>query len=119
MGTMKCVLVVDDDRDIRVTLSEALRDEGYEVIEAENGAMALEALATTPVDIVLLDLMMPGMDGPAFLRVFERERPKQPPIVALTASRPGAPPPGVNRLLHKPVGLEPILKAIEELCSAP
>lgn len=66
---MATVLVVDDDDDIRITLYEALTDEGYEVIEAADGAEGLEQLcrAQQPL-VVLLDLMMPRLNGAGFLR---------------------------------------------------
>jgi two-component system KDP operon response regulator KdpE len=57
------VLVVDDDRQVRSFLRQALTTEGYVVTEAASGAEALEALPRTPSDAVLLDLSMPGMSG--------------------------------------------------------
>ncbi|HET8540984.1 MAG TPA: response regulator [Anaeromyxobacter sp.] len=60
---MVTVLVVDDERDIREAVSEALKDEGYEVVDATDGAEALRQLRAHHPDIVLLDLMMPGMNG--------------------------------------------------------
>ena len=61
------VLVVDDEPRIRRTLGRALTGHGYEVEEAEDGAKALEVLAERPVDVVVLDLVMPGIDGFAVL----------------------------------------------------
>ncbi len=61
---MRCdVLLVEDDERIRQALGLALADEGCEVVEAESGEEALRRLATTDVDVVLLDLMLPGIDG--------------------------------------------------------
>ncbi len=61
--TMAAVLVVDDEFDIREAVSEVLADEGFEVFAAQDGAEALrKARAHHPV-LVLLDLMMPGMNG--------------------------------------------------------
>ena len=57
------LLLVDDDERIRLALGLALEDEGYEVVEAASGEAALELLATAAVDVVLLDLMLPGVDG--------------------------------------------------------
>jgi len=56
-------LLVDDDERIRLALGLALEDEGYEVVEAASGEAAVELLATAAVDVVLLDLMLPGVDG--------------------------------------------------------
>ncbi len=62
------VLVVDDEESLRDICREALTEHGYEVIEAENGAMALDILRKDPsVDIVLSDLKMPEMDGLALI----------------------------------------------------
>ncbi len=61
---MSCgVLLVEDDERIRQALGLALADEGFDVVEAESGEEALRRLATTGVDVVLLDLMLPGIDG--------------------------------------------------------
>lgn len=57
------ILVVDDDVDIRDTLRELLELEGYTSIGAANGQEALEQLRRHPVSVILLDLMMPVMDG--------------------------------------------------------
>jgi two-component system, OmpR family, response regulator MtrA len=57
------LLLVEDDERIRQALGLALADEGCDVIEAESGEQALGLLVTTTVDVVLLDLMLPGMDG--------------------------------------------------------
>ncbi|MEO7003301.1 MAG: response regulator [Ktedonobacterales bacterium] len=58
------VLVVDDDQGIRETLRQVLEDAGYHVIEAPDGAMALDVLRSSPHRLVaLVDLMMPKLDG--------------------------------------------------------
>ncbi len=57
------ILLVEDDARIRQALGLALADEGCQVVEAESGEQALERLDSTTVDLVLLDLMLPGMDG--------------------------------------------------------
>lgn len=57
------VLVVDDNEDNRLIAATNLEMAGYTVFEAENGERGLEVLAATPVDLVLLDIMMPGIDG--------------------------------------------------------
>lgn len=60
---MKTVLVVDDEPEIRDIIHVYLRNEGYSVIEASNGLEALKALKTNNVQLVILDVMMPQMDG--------------------------------------------------------
>jgi len=57
------ILVVDDDKTNRTLLSIILKKAGYRVMEAEDGQDALAKTLETPVDLVLLDIMMPNMDG--------------------------------------------------------
>ena len=82
------ILVVDDEVDIRRLVSEALEVSGYEVRTAASGEEAIRAAALQLPDLVLLDVMMPGMDG---FTVYERLRAKpvdlRSPIVFLTARR--------------------------------
>lgn len=63
MSTSARVLVVDDSADNRFLLQTLLEDEGYGVVSAENGEAALEVVLTQPLDLILLDVMMPGMSG--------------------------------------------------------
>jgi DNA-binding response OmpR family regulator len=72
MPELARVLVVEDDRIIREVLTLALEDEGYVVRSAVQGQQALEQLRTWPADLIVLDLMLPVMDGWTFLR--ERQR---------------------------------------------
>jgi len=86
------VLVVEDDRDLRESLADALRLEGYEVVCAEHGEAALPHLATGARPfVILLDLMMPVMDGWTFRQELlkDSELAKIPVVVmtAATASR--------------------------------
>jgi CheY-like chemotaxis protein len=84
------VLVVEDQPDIRDFVALVLHNEGYCVTTADNGAVALEKVARKPVDVVLLDMRMPVMDGWAFARAY-RERPgPHAPIVVLTAANDAA-----------------------------
>jgi two-component system, OmpR family, response regulator MprA len=82
---MKCVLLVDDDQDIRETLAELFED-SYRVLVAPNGLVALDVLSRERVDAVVLDLMMPLMDGEALLKELH-ERKQAVPVVLLSASR--------------------------------
>ena len=76
-------LIVDDDPNIREVLSVLLSREGYDVTEAENGTMALEKVNSMAFDIVILDIMMPDMDG---IEVCRRIREKSSvPVLFLTA----------------------------------
>ncbi len=79
-------LVVDDDEGIRSLFRRALEDDGWTVTEAENGAVALEAVAVQPPDLVLLDLMMPVMDGFEFVMHYRKlEGCLQTPVIVVTA----------------------------------
>ena len=69
---MPQILVVEDDASIRGLVSEVLRDDGYEVSEASNGVEALEALGERLPDLIVLDLMMPIMDGWRFVEECRR-----------------------------------------------
>jgi len=80
------VLVVDDDADTRERLQALLRREGWSVATAENGAVALEEVARETPCLILLDLMMPEMDGFTFLRELRaRAEWCAIPVVVLTA----------------------------------
>jgi CheY-like chemotaxis protein len=82
------VLVVDDDSMIRVTLAEALEDEGYKVETAGHGREALEVLGGWRPDVIILDLMMPIMDGWAFrAEQMRRGLAENVPVVVLSAAR--------------------------------
>ncbi|NBP41453.1 MAG: DNA-binding response regulator [Actinobacteria bacterium] len=60
---MQTLLFIEDDRDIRAALRLALEDEGYKVLEANNGASGLKTFSTETVDLVLLDLRLPDLSG--------------------------------------------------------
>ena len=81
MGT--CALLVEDDARIREALTLALTDEDISVVAAVSGEQALELAERHPVEVVLLDLMLPGMDGLAVCRIL-RER-GELPIIIITA----------------------------------
>jgi len=80
------VLVVDDNADARRIVSAYLADEGFETCEAVNGADALERLQRFDADLIILDLMMPVMDGLTFLDALRRDaRHVHVPVVVVTA----------------------------------
>jgi DNA-binding response OmpR family regulator len=84
------VLVVDDDPDIRQLVTFALNDEGYEVDEASDGAVALEIISRRPPEIILLDMKMPGMDGWEFARLYRQRHDVRSSIIVLTAAQDAA-----------------------------
>ena len=79
----KRILIVDDEAKLRRVIREYLEKEGYRVGEAENGEQALYAARHDPPDLILLDIMMPVMNGLEFLRRFRKE--SETPIIFLTA----------------------------------
>ena len=82
---MKTIAVVEDNADNRLLLRAFLADR-YEITEYETGPAALEGLASTKTDLVLLDVSLPGMDGLAVLaHVRADEKLKRLPVIALTA----------------------------------
>jgi DNA-binding response OmpR family regulator len=85
-GTVRRVLVVDDERSIRLLCRVNLSASGIDVLEAENGTTALELARREQPDLVLLDVMMPDVDGWTVAReLADDERTREIPIVFLTA----------------------------------
>ena len=113
------VLVVDDDTSIQGFLAEALADEGYSVRTAGNGREALALVQTWRPDLILLDLMMPDMDGWGF-RAQQRTLPgiADVPVIVLSATRDlpakaAALEPA--RVFAKPFDLDALLGAIQKI----
>jgi DNA-binding response OmpR family regulator len=77
------ILTVEDDERIRTAVRMALEDEGWEVVEAESGEQAVDAFASAPTDVVLIDLMLPGIDGFEVCRAIRKS--SDVPIVMVTA----------------------------------
>jgi DNA-binding response OmpR family regulator len=115
------VLVVDDDASVRAMLGYLLDDEGYEVSEAEDGAQAIEVLVSDAPDCMVLDLMMPNVDGVQVLR--ERSARGFAPdtrILVLTAKTTAADAVwcwelGADEYLMKPVDPERFAKEVRVL----
>jgi CheY-like chemotaxis protein len=107
------VLVVDDDQAIREVIAEVLRDEGYEVVCAENGVQALDALRKNRrPDLVLLDLMMPVMSGWEVLEEIQADdQLARIPVVVVSAMNA----PGVREHLAKPIDLDRLLDTVGRL----
>src|SRR5688500_3709539 len=85
---MASVLVVDDDQDSLEVLSTYMEKAGHHALRASNGWEALIKLDQYNVDLVLLDLSMPGMDGATLLRILRNDkRRKDLPVVLVTAMR--------------------------------
>ena len=126
---METILVVDDDDDTRCTLHDMLEPAGYRILEAPTVATAREILASETIDLIVLDILMPGTDGTAFLR--EQEglgRAGRPPVLVATSlsemalmrdcMRHGA-----ADFINKPVSIrglrEAVARVLERARSAP
>ncbi|MDH3706774.1 MAG: response regulator transcription factor [Acidimicrobiia bacterium] len=83
MGVGTRILTVEDDERIRTAVRLALEDEGWQVEEADNGEDALNTFTAAPTDVVLIDIMLPGIDGFEVCRSIRRT--SDVPIVMVTA----------------------------------
>lgn len=112
MASKATIMVVEDDHDIRDSLSIALTDAGYEVVDASNGQIALDRLAAAArPGVILLDLMMPVLNGLEFLVEF-RKNPQwtQIPVIVASANRGyDAADLGTFAVLRKPLDLDSLL----------
>jgi len=110
------ILVVEDDEDIRLTVAEILRDNGYTVDTAVHGLDALTKLEHTRPRLMLLDLMMPVMDGVALLQqIVGRPELRSIPVVVFTAHDKPVEVPSemVVGTLRKPISMKELLKVVE------
>src|SRR6516225_6833021 len=83
---MERVLIVDDDPDIQRLVSYNLGQAGFQVTTASSGRLALETVQTHPPDLIILDIMMPDIDGMEVCRTLrQRETSRRIPIIMLTA----------------------------------
>lgn len=120
--TAKRVLVIDDDPTLRRLIGFGLTRAGYATRTAENGEAAKALLQAEPADLVLVDLMMPVVDGLRFLRWLRDEvRLTVPALVFTSYDAPGlaaeAAAIGATDLIHKPVRLPELLDRVAALLS--
>ena len=113
------ILVVDDEPAVRVALSRILTGAGFEVLTAADGPQALDQVASDPPDAVILDVLMPGMDGLEACRKL-REIDGEIPVLMLTArdaieDRVTGLDAGADDYLAKPFALEELLARIRAL----
>jgi len=117
----KRILLLDDDRSIRESLSKILRAENYEVVLAENGQEAIEKHGAQRIDLLILDLNMPGLNGWATLEWLAAVNPLLPVIIITGRSyqRALAETAGADTLMEKPLDVPLLLQTIRELMDEP
>lgn len=111
-----CVLVVDDEPDIRETLREAVEMAGCTAILAANGEDALKLMASRRPCMVIVDLMMPVMTGLELLQAMQRVPALADLPVVISTSAPRKAPPGLP-ILPKPIDLSALWRWMRQNCS--
>ena len=113
------ILLADDDRPIREALTRALTLEGYEVVQASDGAQALSLIESNKPDAAVLDVMMPNVDGLTVCRVLRAERNRLPVLMLTarteTADRVAGLDAGADDYLPKPFELDELLARLRAL----
>jgi len=116
MPTKKKILLVDDERGILKVLSIKLRVSGYDVVTAAGGQEALELIDSASPDVMLLDVIMPGLDG---FGVLEKLRTfSELPVIVFSARPENAQKAlslGANDFIAKPLDVDDMVKRIEML----
>jgi CheY-like chemotaxis protein len=124
MSSLRTLLLIEDDRDLRAAVAEMLEDEGYSVVQAANGREGLDALRTGgDFCVVLLDMRMPVMNGVEFRREQLRDpRIAKVEVVAFSAApeeREEAVGLGIRFAIPKPIQLLELLESVAEHCGSP
>ena len=118
---MKTILVVDDEPVLRVLMREILQDEGYAVIDASDGQGMLELLQGVHPDLVLMDVMMPGIDGrEAYQALRSWTDMSDLPVVMMSAAvQPSKLDPSIAAFLRKPFDLTELVELVAHLIGPP
>jgi CheY-like chemotaxis protein len=109
------ILVVEDEEPVQQLVADLLDGEGYHVLVADDGLQALALIHTTSPDLVLTDLMMPGMNGVELCRRLRAdERTRQVPIVVMTAAGRGQSEAArADAYVAKPFDIDVLLEIVE------
>jgi two-component system cell cycle sensor histidine kinase/response regulator CckA len=119
------ILLVEDEDPVRLFSARALRGKGHKVIEMRTGEAAVEFLETDhePIDLLITDVMMPGIDGPTLIRIAREHRPglKVICISGYTEDtlRRRIPSDPATRFLAKPFGLKQLAEMVKQMLDAP
>lgn len=116
------ILIVDDDEILQDLLAMHLEVAGYVVLTAPDGQAGLDALRGTGADLVLLDLMMPVMDGLRFMRGL-KELAAAPPVIVLSAAGHGqreaeARAAGAHTVIRKPIEADALIRSVRSALGA-
>ncbi|MGB8887804.1 MAG: response regulator [Candidatus Korobacteraceae bacterium] len=106
---------VDDEPTIRFSHEKLLEAAGYDVVSAADGEKALRMLAALPIDLVLLDFSMPGMDGEVVAREVKRRKPEVHVILITGLAVPKEALAFVDSFMQKGDGPEVLLRKIKQL----
>jgi CheY-like chemotaxis protein len=117
----KTILVVDDESDIREIVGSLLANHGYKVVRAKDGAEALMLLRKRKFDLMVLDIMMPRMDGYEVMEALKKTNPELP-VVMLTAKSTREDVwqgyvEGCHYYVTKPFELETLIRSVNYLLS--
>ena len=123
--SQKRVLIVDDAALVRLYYREALERAGYQVEEALNGLEALEKVMFSAVDLLIVDINMPQMDGMTFLKMLRKQDQPTGSTLALVTSTEGAPhdiaaarAAGANYYLTKPLAQDALIAHVDAMLGA-
>ena len=115
---MAKILIVDDDGDLRTLLGLCFLRRGHSIVVAGDGAAGLACVASHAPDLVVTDVMMPVLDGLAFLQRLRAEGRATPPVIVVSArsdQRAAATAAGADAFLVKPVSLRDLSATAERL----
>ena len=115
------ILVVDDQRGIRLTLSAIIEHQGYEVTEAEDGYQAIEAVTNNAFDLVFLDIKMPGINGVQSFREIKKISPGSAVVMMTGFSVEDlvseALEEGARTVIYKPFQVDKVLSLVESFAA--
>lgn len=123
---MACILLIDDDHEVRAALKAILESVDHRVVEAPNGVVGLQTLKSEPVQLVITDILMPEKEGVETIIEMRKTRPSMP-IIAISGGGAVrnlaflgiAQKLGANRVLTKPVDAEALIQSVDDLlCQA-